>query len=110
MGLLSRGSRVRVAAGAPFLKEFADFAPKKNVGRTSIEHSDQSGEFAPTSPDFTIRQGVLLTCARSSIQQISPEAGQLEHVAEVCRPIGLGVRDEVGHQQTNGRVAAQMLG
>ena len=35
---------------------------------------------------------MLLTCARSSIQQISPEEGQLEHVAEVCRLIGVSVR------------------
>ena len=30
--LLSRGSRVRVAAGAPFPKEFANFDPKKIIG------------------------------------------------------------------------------
>jgi hypothetical protein len=46
MGLLSRGSRVRVAAGALFPKEFSDFACKKIRGRSFIEQSDRSREFA----------------------------------------------------------------
>jgi hypothetical protein len=54
MGLLSRGSRVRVAAGAPIPKEFADFARRNLFGRSFIEQSDQSGEFAPELAHFAI--------------------------------------------------------
>ena len=46
-GLLSRGYRVRVAAGAPFPKEFADFDRENILGRAHIEQSDRSGEFTP---------------------------------------------------------------
>jgi hypothetical protein len=54
MGLLSRGSQVRVLPGALFSEEFADFAPKNISGRTHIEQSDRSGEFAPHSREFAI--------------------------------------------------------
>src|ERR1035437_7020579 len=52
--LLSRGSQVRVLPGAPFPKEFADFARKKNRRRSFIEQSDRSGECAPHSSEFEI--------------------------------------------------------
>jgi len=50
-GLLSRGSRVRVAAGAPFPKDFASLDCEEIPRRTQIEQSDQSREIAPTA-DF----------------------------------------------------------
>ena len=61
MGLLSRGSRVRVAAGAPFPKEFADFSIEKIIRRTQIDKSDRSREFAPELADFAI-----IECRRNS--------------------------------------------
>src|SRR3954467_5080846 len=54
MGLLTRGSRVRVAAGAAFPKEFADLSIEKIARRTQIEKSDRSYEFAPELADPAI--------------------------------------------------------
>ncbi len=47
IGLLSRGSQVRVLAGAPFPKEIADSVFRKNARRMSGEKSDRLRKFAP---------------------------------------------------------------
>jgi transcriptional regulator with XRE-family HTH domain len=54
--LLSRGSRVRVAAGAPVPKEFASFDREEISRRTHIEQNDQSCEIAPNIARFVERR------------------------------------------------------
>jgi hypothetical protein len=54
MGLLSPGGAGSIPPGAPFPKEFPDFARKKDRRRTHIEKSDQSGEFAPQLANLLI--------------------------------------------------------
>ena len=72
--LLSRGSRVRISAGAPFPKDSASLFAESICRRTFIEQSDRSGEFAPHPGDFTI--------TRFPQQNSSSYFGRVLHRAE----------------------------
>jgi len=46
----------------------------------------------------------------SASEEISPERRQLEHIADVCGLIGLGMRHEISEKKAHGCVAAQVVG
>jgi len=43
----------------------------------------------------------------SAGQQVAPKASQLDDIGDVCRLVHVGVRNQIGHHQTDGNSTAQ---
>ena len=72
--LLNRGSQVRVLAGAPFPKEFADFDYKKIDRQMFINKNDQSDDFWPELG------GSFLSVFSHILKSRPPEVAQVDNV------------------------------